>query len=153
MTTIHEWRLLTAKQGFAPVDIGAWARELYEIAKVDARPSGMRVRDLAAPVPPSSATASIWRGTKADRNTVRTNSRRNSARLPGVVVRALIVYSLGIPVFWFAVMDLILFFERGESLLGPAMDAILAVFGSGLMIVSLVAVAVENQKRKRSVHQ
>lgn len=66
-------------------------------------------------------------------------------------MRTLIVYLLGFPVFWFAVMDLILFVERGESLLGPALDAILMVFGGGLVIISLVATVVGNQKQNGPV--
>ena len=66
-------------------------------------------------------------------------------------MRALIVYLLGVPIFWFAIMDLFLFVYRGESLLGPAMDAILAVFGGGLIIVSLVAAMTVRRQRKRAV--
>ena len=79
------------------------------------------------------------------------NSRRHPALLPGGIVRALIVYSLGIPIFWFAVMDLFLFVDQGESLLGPAVDAILMVFGSGLIVVSLVAAMTVREQRKRAV--
>ena len=66
-------------------------------------------------------------------------------------MRALIVYLLGVPIFWFAIMDLFLFVDRGESLLGSAMDAILAVFGGGLIIVSLVAAMTVRRQRKRAV--
>ena len=88
---------------------------------------------------------------KAERNAELPNSWRYLARLPGAVVRALIVYLLGVPIFWFAIMDLFLFVDRGESLLGPVMDAILAVFGSGLIIVSLAAVMTVRRERKRVV--
>ena len=66
-------------------------------------------------------------------------------------MRALVVYSLGIPIFWFAVMDLFLFVDQGESLLGPAVDVILMVFGSGLIVVSLVAAMTVREQRKRVV--
>ena len=151
MTWIHECGLPSPMQGGFLVDVGEWARELYETAKVAAPLPMMRVRDLVSPLPPSSDTVPIWRGMKAERNTALPNSRRYPARLPGPVVRALIVYSLGIPIFWFAVIDLFLFVDRGESLLGPAMDAILAVFGGGLIIVSLVASMTVRQQRKRAV--
>lgn len=153
MMRISELKLLTPQPGFAPVDFSEWAIQFYETAKVEAPPLGMRVRDWVAPVPTPSVGASIWRGTRAERNTRRTNSRRDTARLPGVVVRALIVYSLGMPVLWFALMDLILFFEHGVSLLGPAMDAILMVFGFGLCVVSVVAFVTETQSRKRALSQ
>ena len=133
------------------VDVGEWARELYETAKVAAPSPTMRVRDLGPPLPSPSDTVPIWRGMKAERNAELLNSPRYLARLPGAVVRALIVYLLGVPIFWFAIMDLFLFVDRGESLLGPAMDAILVVFGSGLIIVSLVAVMTVRPQRKRAV--
>ena len=151
MTLISEFKLPSPMQGGSLVDVGEWARELYETAKVAAPLPMMRVRDLGPPLPPSSDTVPIWRGMKAERNAELPNSRRYSARLPGAVVRALIVYLLGVPIFWFAIMDLFLFVDRGESLLGSAMDAILAVFGGGLIIVSLVAAMTVRRQRKRAV--
>ena len=151
MALMHEFKLLSPMRGGSSVDVGEWARELYETAKVAAPPTMMRVRDLVPPVPPSSDALPIWRGMKAERNTELPNSRRRPALLPGGVVRALIVYSLGIPIFWFAVMDLFLFVDRGESLLGSAMDAILIVFGIGLIVVSLVAAMTVLQQRERAV--
>jgi hypothetical protein len=76
---------------------------------------------------------------RAEQDTARAASRDNQVRLPGPAVRALIVYFLGLPVFWFAAMDLALFFDQSRSSLGPALDAILMVFGGGLVVVSIVA--------------
>ena len=76
-------------------------------------------------------------------------SRGNRARLPGVVLRASILYSLGAGVFGCALMDLILFVVHGDSLLGPALDVILVVFDIGLLLVSVVAVVTQ----KRNLEQ
>ena len=121
------------------------------MTKANVRKGEHHLRDLGPPLPPSFDTVPILRGMKAERNAELPNSRRYLARLPGAVVRALIVYLMGVPIFWFAIMDLFLFVDRGESLLGPAMDAILVEFGSGLIIVSLVAVMTVRPQRKRAV--
>ena len=151
MALMREFKLPPPMRGGSSVDVGEWARELYEAARVAAPLPTMRVRDLVPPVPPSSAALPIWWGMKAERNAELPNSRMRPALLPGGVVRALIVYSLGIPIVWFAVLDLFLFVDQGESLLGPAVDAILMVFGSGLIVVSLVAAMTVRQQRNWAV--
>ena len=151
MTLMHEFKLSSPMQGGSSVDAGEWARELYEAAKVAAPPSMMRVGDFVHPVPPSSGAVPVWRRMRAERNTELPNSWRHPALLPGGVVRALVVYSLGIPIFCFALMDLFLFVDQGESLLGSAVDVILLVFGSGLIVVSLVAAMIVREQRKRGV--
>ena len=146
MRLAHDLRLPISRLGIDAHDNYERARELYEAIR-SGTPTGMRVRDLVAPTPPLSGTASRWRGMRAERNPARIASRGIRACLPEAVVRALIVYLLGLPVFWFAAMDLVLFFDQGRSSLGPALDVILMVFGGGMVINSLVALAVRNQKR------
>ena len=88
------------------------------MTKANVRQGEHHLRDLGPPLPPSFDTVPILRGMKAELNAELPNSRRYLARLLGAVVRALIVYLLGVPIFWFAIMDLFLFVDRGESLLG-----------------------------------
>lgn len=149
---LHDLNLPMSKLGITPLDNYERAREFFEAVKA-ATPAGMRTGHLVAPSPPLSGTTPRWRGMKAERNTAGIASRRTLARLPQAVLRALIVYSLGWPVLWFAAMDLALSFSQGKSLLGPALDVILMVFGGGLVIVSLTALLVGNRKRNGPVSQ
>ena len=150
MTLAYDLNLPTSRMGIAAVDNYEWARELYEAIRAGA-PAGMRVGVLVAPAPPLSVTASRWRGMRAERNTAGIASRRTRARLPEAVVRALIVYLLTFPVLCFAAMDMGLFFSQGKSWLGPALDVILMVFGSGLVIISLVATVLGNKQQSGPV--
>ena len=139
MTLAHGYNFTASRLSIATVDNREWAKELYETIRADAPPARVQVSNLATPAPPlPGAAPSRWR-MRAEQNTTRAASRGNQAHLPGAVVRALIVYCLGLPVFWLAAMDLALFFNQGRSSLGPALDAILMVFGGGLVVVSIVA--------------
>ena len=153
MMLVHDLNLPMSRLGIASLDNYERAREFCEAVKVDA-PAGMRAGHLVAPAPPLSGTAPRWRGMRAERNTAGITSRWTLARLPEAVLRALIVYSLGLPVFWLAAMDLTLFFSQGKSWLGPALDVILMVFGGGLVVVSIVSyMAAGNQKRNGPVNR
>ena len=149
---LPDLNLPMSKLGITPLDNYERAREFYEAVKA-AAPAGMGTGHLVAPSPPLSGTTPRCREMRAERNTAGIASRRTLARLPQAVLRALIVYSLGWPVFWFAAMDLALFFNQGKSLLGPALDVILMVFGGGLTIVSLIALLAGNRKRNDPITQ
>ena len=149
MAMIQELNLTTTKQNLTTTANEEWARQLYEAVLANKHAPVMRATNWVAPAPPTSDRAPSWWSTKPERNPVRTYPLRNLVQLPGVVVRALFVYLLGVPISCFAFMDLLFFLAHGESLLGPALDVILIVFGIGLVVVSLVAVVTETQKRKR----
>ena len=151
MTLAHGLNLPASRLNVATADSREWAKELYETIKADAPPSRVQVSNLATPAPPLPSATSRWWGMRAERNTAGTASRRTRARLPEAVVRALVVYLLSLPVFCFAAMDMVLFFSQGRSALGPALDAILMVFGGGLVIISLVATALGNKEHNRAV--
>ena len=151
MTLAREWNLPTSRLGIAALGNRERAREFCEAVGVYA-PTGIRAGDLATPTPPLlSGTAPRWRGMRAERNTARIAARHTRASLPEAVMRAVIVYLLSLPVFWFAAMDLFLFYSQGKSWLGPALDAILMVFGGGLVIISLIAARVGTQRRNGPV--
>lgn len=147
---IQELNLPTTRRSRAATANQEWARQAYEAVRANAQAPVMRTTTLAAPAPPMSDRAPSWRTTKPEKNPARANPFGNLARLPRMVLGAMIVYSLGMPIFWFALMDLILFSQHGVSLFGPALDFILMVFGMGLVVVPLVAVATGKRKRATS---
>ena len=150
MTLAHDLNLPPSRLGIVATDNHHRANELYEAIRAGA-PAGMRVGALAAPTPPISGTAPRRRRMRAERNTARGDSRNNQPGLPESVVRTLLVYLLSLPIFCFAATDLVLFFDQGRSSLGPALDAILMVFGGGFVIISLVATVTGTKRQNRPV--
>lgn len=150
MTSTQGLHFATTKQNLLATANEQWAREFYAAFLANASPATMRITDLAAPAPPTSDPALSRRATKPEINPAKASRLRNAARFPAVVLAALIVYSLGMPIFWFALLDFVDFVEHGESLLGPALDTILMAFGIGLSVVSLVAMVTEKRKRATS---
>ena len=57
--------------------------------------------------------------------------------------KALTICLLGLLLAGLGSVDLGLFLSQGKSWLGPALDIILIVFGTGLVVTALVATATE----------
>lgn len=76
---------------------------------------------------------------------VRPDARSRSRN--GPAPRARIICLLALPVLGFAAVDSAISLHQGTSLLGPALDCILAVFGTGLATIALTAATGGHNKR------
>ena len=150
--TISELDVRPPMAGTPLIDSLDWVNSLYENLKAGAPPPRIRARELVAPVP-HSVPGSIRFGMRArlKPETERPSVFASFSRAPSVVVGALLVYFVGTAIFWFAFSDLRLYSDQGKSMLGPAMDTILVVFGDGLVIVSLLSLMTTRQGKRKTV--
>ena len=116
-----------------------WIETFYEAAKTRAPRPAFLVRDLVTPVP------HVVRGSVRPHMKAVAAPRRKRmsifgglSEFPGVVLATLLIYSLGMPFVLFGFIDRMFYAEHGKSLLGPAMDVIFIVFGSGLITLALI---------------
>ena len=150
--TISELELRPPVAGTPLIDSLDWANSLYANLKTGAPPPRIRARELVAPVPhPVPGSRRFRMRARVKPETKRPSVFSSLSRAPAVVVVALLVYFLGAPVFWFAVVDLGLYLEQGKSMLGPTMDTIVMVFGGGLVVVSVLSILTTRQGRRRRV--